>query len=426
MAHNNTTIQNNNISSTDAYDGGDYYYDYELYDYYTGNDYFPHFYRVNTEWQAIVRGYFTFFIAIVIIISNTFMVMVFARRTKLTQTTFLLSALAISDVISSTTRLPGAIYFYMARNYEYYVPYHWCVVNRVLSFMYVIFDFSFNWITALLGCQRCLSVCLPLKFKRICTMRNTIIAVGLIFLGSILQPIFDIVVIESVELKIWTAQDYNVALPSGCRHRYSRTLLEQVGDRRKLAISNFVFSGIIIQILPIIFLSVATVILAYLLHKKSSVFKSKDSSVQNSKAGQYKRITRITFIIMIVFLVAEIQDGIVDFIGTYEFSQNQLYTVLSETRYIAWSIISHTLSLLGHACIFWIFFFMSQQFRTALTEMVTSPFMRKKRAQAEMPLDLKENISTEKGLDSKENIPMGIIKAKSSTVSKKRPGSTSI
>ena len=402
MAHNNITIQNKNSSNTD--DGVDYLYVDGPYDFFTDGGLSPSFYPENTEWEAFFRGYFTFFIAIVIIISNTFLVMVFVRRTKLTQTTFLLSALAISDVISSTTRLPEAIYFYMARNYEYYIPYHWCVANRVLSIMYLISDFSFNWITALLGCQRCLSVCLPLKFKRICTMRNTIIAVGLIFGVSILQPIFDIVVIEIEELKIWTAPDYNVALPSGCLRFFSRTLVEQAGDENKLVISGLLFSGLIIQIIPVVILSVATVILAYFLHKKSSMFKTKDSSVQNSKDVQYKRITWITFIIMIVFLVAEIQDGIVDIIDTYDLSENKVYTVLSGTRYRAWFTISYTLSLLGHACIFWIFFFMSQQFRTALTEMVTSPFKREQKAPTEMALNSKENIATEMALDSKENI----------------------
>ena len=412
MAANNTTILSNYISNTD--NGGDSFPVFGPYDYYADNDFIPHFYRVKAKWEPIFRGYFMFFIAIVVILSNTFMVMVFICRANRSQTTFVLSALAISDAIICTMRLPEAIYFNMAGNYKEYVPYRWCIANHGLYITYQIFRVSSNWITALLGCQRCLSVCLPLKFKRICTMRNTLIAVGSILLGSLLLNIYEMVAIEIVELKIWTTLDYNVSLPSGCLRLFSRSLLEQVGDKNKSMMLFYVFSGLIYRIIPVTILCVTTIILAYFLRKKSSVFKSKDSSLQNNKDAQYKRITRIAFIIMIVFLVAEIQDGIAFIIYSYELSQNKKRSVLSEEADVMWDTISTTMSMLGYACNFWIFFFMSQQFRTALIEMATSSFKKEKKVVTKMAFESSEKVST---ASSKTN---------SSSVSTKRQGSTSI
>ena len=394
-----TTMENNNDSDVygsgmgDEYGDGYSEDDYGPYEYYAEGDYIPHFYKVKAKWETVFRGYITFLIAFIVIISNAFMVMVFVRRTARSQTTFILGALAISDAIICFTRLPEAFYFNILGNYVDYVPYRWCLANHGLYIIYQTFRISSNWITALLGFQRCMSVCMPLKFKLIWTMKNTLVALGGILVASILLNIYEMIAIDISELKIYTTPDFTVPLTSGCLRTFSKSLAESAGDQNKSQMIFYIFSGLFYRILPVVILCVTTVVLAYYLRKRSQAFKPKDSCKKNSKDEQYKRITRIIFIIMIVFLIAEIQDGIAFIIYAHELATDKKRQILSEEADIMWDTISATISLLGYACNFWIFFFMSQQFRTALTEMLCAPFAKVRKTGTKINLDSEDNLS---------------------------------
>ena len=367
--------------------------DYGPYDYYSEGDFVPHFYKVSAKWEIVIRGYITFFIALVVTVSNSFMVMVFLRRAIGSQTTFLLVALAISDALICFTRLPEAFYFNILENHEEYVPYRWCMANHVLYIIYQIFRVSSNWITALLGCQRCMSISMPMKFNQIWSMRNTLLALGTILLASILLNIYEMIAINISELKIYTTPDFNVSLPSGCLRSFSESLAKNVGDRKKSQMLFFIFSGLLYRILPVVILCVTTFVLALFLKKRARSLTPVISKKKKNKVEQYKRITLIIFIIMIVFLVAEIQDGIAYIIYAHELSTDKPGKILSEDADIMWDTVSSTISLLGYACNFWIFVLMSPQFRTALVEMFCRPFTRNKKAQTRIVLDSEGNLS---------------------------------
>lgn len=128
----------------------------------------------------------------------------------------------------------------------------------------------------------------------------------------------------------------------------------------------YIFSGFLTRLLPVIILFITTVTLALLLHQRIISFKSSDSY----KKEQLRRINKLVIIILIVFLVAEIQDGIAFLIYAHELATDQKRGVLSEEADILWDTISSTLSLLSYACNFWIFFLMSTQFRASLLDML--------------------------------------------------------
>ena len=366
-------MENFNNSNIVDYEIGDQYPDESnrTYDYYAEGDFTPYFYKVKGNWEVVVRGYITFVIAFVVIISNAFLVMVFVRRTTRSQTTFILGALAVSDAIICFTRLPEAFYFNILGNYEDYIPYNWCLANHGLYIIYQIFRVCSNWITALLGFQRCLCVCMPMTFKLIWTIKNTNLALVGILLASTLLNIYEMIAIEIYEIKIYSTPEYNVPLPSGCLRSFSTALTKIVGDKDKLQMLFFVFSGLFYRILPVIILCVTTCVLVGHIRKRSQAFNSRDSRrSNNSHDEQYKRISRIVLIIMVVFLLAEIQDGIAFIIYVYELSKDMKGEILSEEADIKWDTISSTVSLLGYVCNFWIFFLMSRRFRVALIKML--------------------------------------------------------
>ena len=367
---------NKTDTSENTYDYLDYYQGDYQYEFYTKNDSIPHFLRGHADWEIIFRGHLTFILAIIVVVTNTCMLMVIVRRGILSSTTVILSALAISDVIICLSRLPGALYFQILGNHDHYVPFHWCVADHVLYILHQIFRVSSNWITALLGCQRCLSVCMLLKFKQFCTIKNTVLCVLVITISAIILNIYEMTALEIAELQIFANSHYNVSMTSGCQIRFSNSVLKTVGDQNKSLTLFYIFSGLFYRIIPVLFLAVSTVILAYVLRKRSRNIQTLD--VRSNHNSRYRRITFIIFIIMIIFLVAEIQDGVAFIIYSIDLSSNSTTQILTEDADNTWETIATLFSMIGYACNFWIFFLMSKQFRSALFEMLQKPCRKAK------------------------------------------------
>ena len=355
------------------YEGNDYQYNYGNHsgynDYYGQleyySDYIPHKYKLKADWEIPIRGPLTFIIAIMTIITNALLISVFIFRSHRSPTTIVLTSLAISDTIICLTRLPESIYFNMAGNYKnLYMTYGWCVTNHVLYVIYSIFRMTSNWFTALLGLQRLLAVCTPFYYSRICNAKTTIIKVAVIVIIAVIVYQYEAFRIEIKKLPIYSFQ--NESLPSGCNRVISQSLLNVVGDIKRSMMVYYIFSGFLTRLLPVIILFITTVALALLLHQRSISFKTSDSY----KKEQLRRINMLVIVILVVFLVAEIQDGIAFLIYAHELATDQKRGVLSEEADILWDTVSSTLSLLSYACNFWIFFLMSTQFRASLLDML--------------------------------------------------------
>lgn len=341
------------------------YGDYGHYEYYS--DYDPHKYKLKADWEIPIRGPLTFFIAIMTIITNALLISVFIFRSHRSPTTIVLTSLAISDSIICLTRLPDSIYFNMAgNNKNLYMTYGWCVTNHVLYVIYSIFRMTSNWFTALLGSQRLLAVCTPFYYSRICNAKTTVIKVSSIVIIAVIVYQYEAFGIDIKKLPIYSSRFANETLPPGCTRDISQSLQNVVGDIKKSMMLYYIFSGFLTRLLPVIVLSITTIALALLLHQRIISFKSSDSY----KKEQLRRINKLVIVILVVFLVAEIQDGIAFMIYAHELATDQKQGVLSEEADILWGTISSTVSLLSYACNFWIFFLMSTQFRASLLDML--------------------------------------------------------
>ncbi|XP_048751221.2 uncharacterized protein LOC125662921 [Ostrea edulis] len=355
-----------------------HYPDYS-YEYYS--DYYPFQYEVKAEWEIPIRGPITFCIATTTLITNFLLISVFIFRSKRSPTTIVLTSLAISDSLICIAKLPEAIYFNMAQNYKnLYMNYSWCVANHALFVMYSIFRMTSNWLTALLGLQRLLAVCMPFYYSRICSTSTTVIKIVCIAVISVFVYLYEALGIDIKALPIYSTRFRNETLPSGCTRGISKSIINVVGDIKKSMMLFYIFSGFLSRLLPVIVLLITTIYLAYLLHKRITSFKSSDYY----KKEQLKRVNKLVIIILIVFLVAEIQDGIAFLIYAHELATDQKREILSEEADILWDTISNTLSLISHGCNFWIFFMMSTQFRVALLDMLRC---RNKRLRAILNLE---------------------------------------
>lgn len=341
------------------------------YEYYA--DFYAKKYEYIGEWEIAIRGYVTFFIALATILSNIVLVSVFVFRSSRTSTTIVLTSLAISDSIICLTRLPEAVYFNMAGNYKnLYITYPWCIATHVLYVIYQVFRMTSNWLTALLGVQRLVAIALPFKHGKLFNSRASCVEIAVIVAVSVLLNLYEALGIYISELPIYKTWYYNETLPSSCTREVSLGLVSAFGDPTKSNTLFFIFSGLLYRVLPVLILIFTTVMLAYFLYKRQ---KMRTSNTEEKKK-QIQRMTILIFLILVVFLIAEIQDGIAYFIYAAELSQDKKRQILSKEDDIRWDTISSMLSLISYACNFWIFFLMSQQFRSALLDIFKSGFRK--------------------------------------------------
>jgi hypothetical protein len=205
--------------------------------------------------------------------------------------------------------------------------------------------------------------------------------------------------IDIQKLPIYSTSFRNETLPSGCTREISKSLIHVVGDIKKSMMLYYIFSGFLSRLLPVIVLLITTISLTYLLHKRITSFQRSDSY----KKDRLKRVNKLVITILIVFLIAEIQDGIAFLIYAHELATDRKREVLSEEVDSHWDTISTMLSLISYSCNFWIFFLMSTEFRKALLDM-----LRCRRLQGILHLENTEERTARTGANSnttsKDNI----------------------
>ena len=338
------------------------YGDYGSYEYYS--EYIPHKYKLMADWEIPIKGPLTFIIATFTIITNILLISVFVFRSNRCPTTIILTSLAVSNSVICITQIPGAIYFNMAGNYRNpYIRYEWCVTNHVMYVIYKVFRMTSNWLTVLLGLQRILAFYSPLYYSRICNPKATAITITFITTIAVIVHLYEALGVDIEELTIYTTNLKNETFPSGCTRFISQTLINLVGDIRRSMMVYYIVIGFLFRVLPIIILLITALILVMLLHcKRITSFRGSD--VHQMK--QLKRIYKLVLTILIVFLIVEIQDGIVCLIYAYELATDQIRKILSEKDDLLWYTISSTLSLLSYNCLFWIHVLISTHFRRAL------------------------------------------------------------
>ncbi|KAK3104498.1 hypothetical protein FSP39_003440 [Pinctada imbricata] len=347
------------------------------YDYYPEGNIQPFLYPIYADWERILRGHVDLTIALITICTNIIMASVFIFRSSRSPTTVLLTTLAVSDSLICICRMEESIYFNILDHHEtVYITYRWCIISQVFRYINQCFRFTSNWITVILGFQRCISVVMPFRVKTICSMKVTCIVLLTLIPAAIILNVYEMFAIEIVELKIFTTADYNESLPSGCYTQYSETVKSTLGDPDRSKVVFYIFNTIFARVLPVLILTVTSIILAVALKKGSRSMTQYDANIQQARNIQFKKITIIVFAILVIFLIAELQDGTAFIIYIIELVLDKKYQILSKEQTTLWDTVASTLSLLSYACNFWIFFMMSNQFRSALINMLRHPFKK--------------------------------------------------
>ncbi|KAK3086751.1 hypothetical protein FSP39_022842 [Pinctada imbricata] len=337
----------------------EYYYDY-VYQYVQ-----PYQVQIFAQWEVTVLGYVYFILGIATIIMNWLVFCVFLCRRIKTPTSVVLSVLAVSNSLICLSQIPSAMFLYVLQNYKEFVPYKWCVARHVLYIIHQISRSTSNWLTAALGIQRSIIVCYPFQAKRYCSMKNTCVSIVVIIIISVAVFINEAVAIKITPMMVMSLEG---EIYDGCSRNFPQWYMNIVGDMKYSIIGNYVSVGVITRLLPCVVLSVTTIILTYKLTCKKDDLASQSMNAASSER-RVRRVTILVFLIMIIFLAAELQDAIAFGIYVYEVAVDKWNSVLTHEEDKAWSTIGTIMWLLGYHFNSWIFFFMSSQFRTAFQDM---------------------------------------------------------
>ena len=129
------------------------------------------------------------------------------------------------------------------------------------------------------------------------------------------------------------------------------------GVTRTAVMINYIITGILARFLPCTVLLITTTLLARKLrHRKRGI--AADVHDQNKSESKMKRLNILVFLVLVIFLLSELQDTIAFCIYAYELAADSIREVLSEEADDYWDTWGCLISLLGYHCNFWIFFLM--------------------------------------------------------------------
>ncbi|OWF45844.1 sex peptide receptor-like [Mizuhopecten yessoensis] len=351
-----------NVTNSTADGGGNFTQD-EYYYYYYYNE--PPPYQVRPIAVEIpFKGFVYPVLAIVTILGNILTVSVFIKERMRTATSVLLICLAVSDSVICASLLPNFLYLYPTGNFKTYVMYGWCVALQILSNIYRVARTTSNWITAAIGLQRYIIVRLPFKAKRICTIKTSLLTCVFITIASLLIHLLQFLALEIIP-STPSSTLTNGTLPTGCIKQFPVWIIDTFQDMKRMVWMHYLFTGIFSGLLPCLLLLITTVLLVLQLRRRRKNL-GKNGCHGDASDKNTRRVTRFVIVILIVFLLAEMQDAVAFFIYVYEISSDKDRKVLSREADMTWDTFTVLIALLSYHVNFWIYLLMSKQFRCVL------------------------------------------------------------
>lgn len=299
-------------------------------------------------------------ITILTLISNILVVCVFMKRRMRSVTTVFLVGLAVSDTLGAFLWSSVHMFFYGIRQKEYTEPitYPLCVFHDYALYIAVILHSTSVWLTMTLGIQRCIIVVFPFNGPRIWTMKNSVIMTTMSYLVAVFFFI-----------TLFFMKDY-----SETEHGDgSKVCTEKYADWFQSHLSTYssiyhVLRSVFVQLLPCLSMMVSTAVLAYKL-KNEKIFQRGMSKIGVGQKKDYQhrhRTTLMVVIIMLIFLIVEVPNGIVFGIKLYDTNN----TLLPESIDYPFAIVHNFILLLSYHCNFWIYVGLSARFRRTLKDML--------------------------------------------------------
>ncbi|XP_050406966.2 sex peptide receptor-like [Patella vulgata] len=274
----------------------------------------------STFW--ILDGPLNAIICITVIILNILFLIVLQRKEMRSVTSFVLSAIAVADLLRTLISLPVSLYICVPY-FKSYTPYHWCVYLK-MPFLLVsnVFYTSSVWLTLYLGVFRYILVCHPIKAKLWCRYKIAIGVVILIFVISLFSYVCLLFMRKITRVVFWNEEE---------KRSVSSCFVDVVDTWHNYIFIQTILEIIFVQIIPCVGMLFITCKLVYTL--KSAARSRKAMSRQlNRSRNESHQTTLLLIAILIAFLVFEIPHSVLQVFIILMINLHRYHFLLSYLR----------------------------------------------------------------------------------------------
>ncbi|XP_041348730.1 G-protein coupled receptor dmsr-1-like [Gigantopelta aegis] len=303
-----------------------------------------------------IHGHLSIFVCIFGIISNVLNIIVLTRKHMLSPTNFILTALAIADMLTMTTYPIMAIYINILTGPDCINKHHpreWMYFILFHNLFIVTCHNIAMWLTVSLAVFRYIFVCMPTRAMTLCTSDRAKLTVAIVVVGTIIICTPNYVMYQVVDYNANTNLTYcyiiadsNFALDHPQYTQFTKWLY-----------------GVVIKILPCILLTFLSALLISAMQQARRrrvrlLSSSNRASGHDHQSSEHNRTTMMLVMVVLFFVITELPQGIVALIGGIsDHFWNNVYVHLGDFMDI--------LVLVNSAVNFILYCIMSQQFRSA-------------------------------------------------------------
>ena len=364
-AANDTVVYNDVTASNNT--THHYYYYSEDYDYEQYND---HIFQI-FDFEIPIYGYIWPILVLFTSLCNILVIAGFLRRRMRNPTNALLVSIAISDSLTGLVTLPATFHIYAGRNM--FLTEDWCNVSMITR-LYIAraFHTVSVWQTLVLGIHRYLQVRHPALAQRHCTMKRTLVSVGVIYVLAFVLHMYHAFDIKAVNgFCHWEVEE-----PCGWTCVYIWCTLLSM------------------HVLPCAILTV----LAILMIKTVRVINSNNMAESaRRKSKKSRNVTIVVILVVVIFLIPELPYGIF-YLSIVSLRHSKKALLPLETNRIFHCIYEILLVVSFHLN-FWVYCILVRKFRScikALLRLVICDHVSFQRLEAETTTSSSKGVELEK------------------------------
>ena len=326
------------------------------------------------QWYAHYHGYVSVVVCAYGIVCNIFNILVLTRKNMISTTNYILTGLAVADLLTMVSYVPFALQFYCihgtqptpdrnTKEWIYFFLFH-------INFTVTTHTTSI-WLGVLLSVFRYAYVKSATNGSVACTLYRAKVLVGLVYLWSIVILVPNYLSIKTV----------SIPEPTTNRTYYDLMGIDTstlYGDL--ITRLNFWLHALLIKIIPCALMSIFGFLLVGTMRhtqKRTKRLRRQSTRAQTgrnrNRAREHARTTRMLVVVIVLFLVTELPQGILALLSG-------LLPGFFEAFYVPLGDAMDIIALINNAINFTLYCSMSKQFRQTFLEILCPAIKRDPRS----------------------------------------------
>lgn len=318
---------------------------------------------------AEIHGYISVAVCLFGIMANIANIVVLTRRHMVTSTNYILTWLAIADLLTMLSYFPFAIHFYILKD-----PTLDTWQTRGLGWIcFLLFHASFSvvchtlatWLTIALAIFRFLYIWFPTRGCTFCSLKNAKITIAIVMSLTVIICIPNFIINNMKEIKNTTLTE-NGTFTTEIIYSFA---YREGENYAVLSDINYWIQALLFKLIPCLMLTLLTILLITAMHrayKKRMALKQRDKKEgkkrhDSDKNNEHNRTTLMLLAVVVLFLITELPQGILTILNSIIDKFNiEVYQPLGDLLDI--------MALCNNAINFVLYCSMSKQFRDTFFE----------------------------------------------------------